>query len=127
MNKPYPKTVGGYSKQIIMSISCIINHKDAIFRICQWTNKRKPNVYIYAPISLSIIGGLYVKYCFIDYLGPQKKEISFGIPFLIQDMSSGSFINVDLINPKDDKSNEFGVVLKKNIDNTSLWVVFNMK
>ncbi|CAD8172297.1 unnamed protein product [Paramecium octaurelia] len=58
---------------------------------------------------------------------PQKKEISFGVPFLIQDMLSGSFINIDLLDPKDDQSSEFGVVLKKNIDNTALWVVFYMK
>lgn len=36
-------------------------------------------------------------------------------------------MNIDMFNPKNNESNEFVVVLKKNIETTSLWVVYYMK
>ncbi|CAD8077712.1 unnamed protein product [Paramecium primaurelia] len=58
---------------------------------------------------------------------PYKQQLQFGTPFLIQDTSNGYYMNIDMFNPKNNESNEFVVVLKKNIETTSLWVVYYMK
>ncbi|CAD8084545.1 unnamed protein product [Paramecium sonneborni] len=59
-------------------------------------------------------------------LCPKKQELQFGIPFLIQQDSNGYYLTVELLKSKEKNINELSVVLKKNIETASLWIIFDM-